>query len=79
MIQNSCLSLLPCSIASFGFAAVRSLMVNAVCFPNAYERIAGQLSENAIVYLKGNIEVETDDEGNMTPRQFIVQKGRIIA
>lgn len=53
--------------------------IDAVCFPNAFERIESQLSETSIVYLKGYVEVETDDEGNVTSRQFIVQSGRKIA
>lgn len=47
--------------------------IDAVCFPNTFERIASQLAETYIVYLKGNVEVEMDDEGNMTSRRFIVQ------
>lgn len=53
--------------------------IDAVCFPSSFERIQSQLADSAIVYLKGNTEIETDDDGNATSRQFIVQSGRVIA
>lgn len=53
--------------------------IDAVCFPNTYERISNQLSDSSIVFLKGNVEIESDDEGNVTSRKFIVQSGRKIA
>lgn len=53
--------------------------IDAVCFPNTYERISSQLSDSSIVFLKGSVEIEADDEGNVTSRKFIVQSGRKIA
>ena len=53
--------------------------IDVVCFPNTYARIESQLSDGSIVYLKGSVEAETDEEGNVTSRQFIAQSGRKIA
>lgn len=52
--------------------------IDTLCFAYHYERLASQLTEGAVVCLKGNIEVELDDDGNISSRQFIIQSGRKI-
>lgn len=53
--------------------------IDAICFSHHYERLASQLTEGAIVCLTGNVEIEIDDDGKITSRQFIIQSGRKIA
>lgn len=53
--------------------------IEALCFAYQYKRLAGQLSEGAVVCLKGILEIEGDSEGSVTTRQYIVQSGRKIA
>lgn len=53
--------------------------IETLCFARHYERLAGQLSEGAVVCLKGILEIEGDSEGGAITRQYIVQSGRKIA
>lgn len=53
--------------------------IDVVCFARAYERLTGQFSDGNIVYVKGRVDVECDDEGNVISRQLIVSAGKRIA
>ena len=65
------------NMCSFTFEDL-SGSVNAICYTNSYERIKSQLEDGAIVCLKGRIETEKDDEGNISSQKFVVSSGRKI-